>query len=65
VAAVPLATDIRAVINTAKQEVEAAAKAYYAAKVSSAHRCVQTKDAALCLLKSVVTFQPRSVRCCM
>jgi hypothetical protein len=34
VAAVPLAADIRAVINTAKQEVEAAAKAYYAAKVS-------------------------------
>jgi hypothetical protein len=34
VAAVPLAADIRAVINIAKQEVEAAAKAYYAAKVS-------------------------------
>lgn len=27
----PLAIDIRAVIDTAKQEVEAAAKAYYAA----------------------------------
>jgi hypothetical protein len=40
VAAVPLAADIRAVIDTAKQEVEAAAKAYYAAKVSSEHRCV-------------------------
>jgi hypothetical protein len=39
VAAVPLAADIRAVINTAKQEVEAAAKAYYAAKVSWANYC--------------------------
>lgn len=33
VSAVPLAKDIRSVIDTAKQEVEAAAKAYYAAKV--------------------------------
>lgn len=31
----PLATDIRAVIDSTKQEVEAAAKAYYAAKVGT------------------------------